>query len=340
MATDEVATMRAGAPLVSVVTPVYNGARYLERCIASVREQTYERWEYVILDNASTDRTGEIARGAAGEDPRIRVERNDATLPYIRNWNRAVRLISPESAYCKIVHADDWLFPACLERMVELAERHPGAGIVGSWVRRADEVMCRWDGAPGEVIPGRELARLALMNEIPYLFGSPSTLLLRSGLVREREELYEDVGHPLVDQHLCHDLLRRTDFGYVPEVLSFTRLHEASITAAQEETNEWFAGKLALLDRFGPEFLSPDERARAVGHYLGRYRRFLATQVGRRRGREFWRYHRSALAARGCALRPARLLLQAARIRLASIRSRVAARRGASPAAEADSDAR
>ncbi|MFO7587252.1 MAG: glycosyltransferase family 2 protein [Gemmatimonadota bacterium] len=339
MATDEVATMRAGAPLVSVVTPVYNGARYLERCIASVREQTYERWEYVILDNASTDRTGEIARAAAEADPRIRVERNDETLPYIRNWNRAVRLISPESAYCKIVHADDWLFPACLERMVELAERHPEAGIVGSWVRRGDEVMCRWDGAPGEVIPGRDLARLALMNEIPYLFGSPSTLLLRSGLVREREALYEDVGHPLVDQHLCHDLLRRTDFGYVREVLSFTRLHEGSITAAQEETNEWFAGKLALLDRFGPEFLSPDERARAVGHYLGRYRRFLATQVGRRRGREFWSHHRAALAAHDFPLRPGMLALQAARLRLGSVRARLAGRPGSPTSSETHADA-
>ena len=48
-------------PLVSVVTPVYNGEKYLEECIESVLNQTYKNWEYIILNNCSTDRTLEIA---------------------------------------------------------------------------------------------------------------------------------------------------------------------------------------------------------------------------------------------------------------------------------------
>lgn len=316
--------VREARPLVGIVSPVYNGARFLERCIASVREQTYGNWDYVILDNASTDATSEIACAAAAADPRIRVERNEETLPYIANWNRAVRLVSAEAAWVKILHADDWLFPSCLERMVDLGERHPEVGIVGSWVRRGEETTCRWDEAPGQAIPGRTLARLTLRNEIPYVFGSPSTLLLRADLVRSREVLYEEVEHPLVDQHLVYDLLRHTDFGYAREELSYTRLHDGSITAAQEEINEWFAGKLALLARFGPEFLTPEDKSRAESAYLRRYRRFLAGQFGRGRGREFWAYHRTVLAAHGHDLRPVRLMAEALMLQLRSVRRRFA----------------
>ena len=69
-----------GGPLVSVVTPVYNGAAFVSECIESVLAQTYENWEYVIVDNCSTDGTAEIAAGYASSDPRIRLVANDRFL--------------------------------------------------------------------------------------------------------------------------------------------------------------------------------------------------------------------------------------------------------------------
>ena len=112
-------------PLVSVVTPVYNGAKYLVDCIESVLSQSYDNWEYIIIDNCSNDQTGAIAQRYAERDGRIRVQRNDKVLPIIANFNHALRQISPMSMYCKVVCADDWLFPECLERMVGLAESRP-----------------------------------------------------------------------------------------------------------------------------------------------------------------------------------------------------------------------
>ena len=64
-------------PLVSVVTPVYNGETTLCECIESVLAQTYPNWNYVIVDNCSTDRTHDIAQEYAVKDARIRVHRND-----------------------------------------------------------------------------------------------------------------------------------------------------------------------------------------------------------------------------------------------------------------------
>jgi glycosyltransferase involved in cell wall biosynthesis len=56
--------MTAG-PLVSVLTPVYNGEAYLSQCLDSVLAQSYGRWEHILVDNASSDATGEILRAYA-----------------------------------------------------------------------------------------------------------------------------------------------------------------------------------------------------------------------------------------------------------------------------------
>src|SRR5262245_29002790 len=112
-------------PLVSVVTPVYNGADFLAECVESVLAQTYTNFEYIIVNNRSTDRTLEIALGYARKDSRIRVHDAETFVGVIENHNRALRLISPDSRYCKVVAADDWLFPECLTKMIALAETSP-----------------------------------------------------------------------------------------------------------------------------------------------------------------------------------------------------------------------
>src|SRR5439155_14855095 len=98
-------------PLVSVVTPVYNGEKYLSECIESVLAQTYQNWEYIIVNNCSTDNSLEIAQGYAKKDPRIGIHNNPEFVGVIQNHNIAFRQVASASKYCKVVHADDWLFP-------------------------------------------------------------------------------------------------------------------------------------------------------------------------------------------------------------------------------------
>lgn len=146
-------------PLVSVVTPVFNGARYLSQCIDSVRAQTYSNWEHILLDNCSTDETLLLAREYAAKDPRIRVCCNDRFLPQIANWNEALRKISRASKYCKVLHADDWLFPDCLRDMVAVAESHSSVGIVGAYRLQEDHVDLDGLPYPSAVVPGRQMGR-------------------------------------------------------------------------------------------------------------------------------------------------------------------------------------
>ena len=76
-------------PLVSVVTPMYNGEKYLSQCIESILSQTYENWEYIITNNRSKDRSLEIAESYAKKDSRIRVYTNEEFVTSIPNHNKA-----------------------------------------------------------------------------------------------------------------------------------------------------------------------------------------------------------------------------------------------------------
>ena len=119
-------------PLVSIITPVYNGELYISECIDSVLRQTYTNFEYIIVNNCSTDRTLEIAKKYAKKDKRIRIHDNDDFVDVITNHNNAFKKISNKSQYCKVVSADDYIFEDCIEKMVALAEENPSVGLIGS----------------------------------------------------------------------------------------------------------------------------------------------------------------------------------------------------------------
>ena len=216
-------------PVVSVVTPVYNGESYLPECIESVLAQTWTDFEYIVADNCSTDATVAIAREYAARDLRIRVVTADEFVTADANANRALREIDQAAKYVKVVHADDWLFPTCLEKMVGLAEAHPRVGVVSAYRQLGEDVDLTGLPTDVTVLPGETVGHSALLGgPLPYLFGSPTSLLIRADLVRARPELYSLDNPHQSDQEACLDLLRESDLGFVHEPLTFTRRHEAA----------------------------------------------------------------------------------------------------------------
>src|SRR5262245_34009099 len=178
-------------PLVSIVTPVYNEAEYLAECVESVLAQTYQNWDYTIVDNCSTDGSVDIARRYAAQDQRIRILENQRFLRAIPNFNGALRQIAPASKYCKVVLGDDWIFPECLERMVAVAEAHPSVGIVGAYALEGGQV--RWTGLPypSTLVCGREICRKHFLDKL-YVFGSQTSVLYRADLVRSHDPFYTE----------------------------------------------------------------------------------------------------------------------------------------------------
>jgi glycosyltransferase involved in cell wall biosynthesis len=110
-------------PRVSIGLTVYNGERFLEETLDSFLAQTYSDFELIVADNASTDRTGEIARIYAAKDERVRVHRNEKNLGLAGNHNRVVALARGE--YFKWAAADDVCRPNYLARCVEVLDRDP-----------------------------------------------------------------------------------------------------------------------------------------------------------------------------------------------------------------------
>jgi hypothetical protein len=120
------------ARLVTIVMPAYNVAPYLGEAIDSVRAQTYRAWELLIVDDGSTDGTGEIADRSAALDTRIRVvHQQNQGLAGARNT--ALRLGRGE--FFALLDSDDVWDPGFLEAQMEVFARHPETALVSGSAR-------------------------------------------------------------------------------------------------------------------------------------------------------------------------------------------------------------
>jgi glycosyltransferase involved in cell wall biosynthesis len=281
-------------PLVSIVTPVHNGAQFIAQCITSVLAQTYDNWEYLIVENKSEDETLNIIRQYAIKEPRIKVIETNELLPVMKNWNYALSKISDQSKYCKIIHADDLLYPNCVEEMVGVAEEYPSVGLVGSYSLWGNQVRGDRLEAGKSFFSGREIAKLTLQRLI-YPFLSPSVLLIRSSILRENESFYnESILYADVDS--CYKVLEKYDFGFVNQVLTNIGRHESSLTSKEcKPLNTLIWQNFDLFLRHGKTFLSEEEYSIALLKRKIDYYQFLGASLFARKGSDFWDYHRKGL---------------------------------------------
>ena len=211
------------SPAVSVCIPVYRGEQFLAETIRSVLAQTYRDFELVILDNASPDGTGRIARSF--QDGRIRVETNPTVLPQPQNWRRAVELC--RAPLIKLVCADDLLHPRCLELQAVLMDLDPGVAVVAARCNMIDEssrVLVSHRGLGG--MTGRrtlvEVARGVVRSHANPI-GDPGGVLFR-------REHYDTVGGWNPERNFAMDLdlwlrlLRHGEFFGRSESLAATRI--------------------------------------------------------------------------------------------------------------------
>ena len=289
---------------VSVLIPVYNGERHLHECIESVLRQTYRDWECVIVDNCSRDGTSDIARRYAGRDSRIRIVTNAHFVGVIENHNIAFSNISSQARYCKVVQADDWIYPECLEKFVEISERNPSVVLASAY--RMDDDHAGLKGLPPSesVFPGREIGRALFLDALPDVFGSPTSHFFRSGSVRSRQPFYNPLNIH-ADTEACYDVLRDGDFAFVHEVLTFTRRPGNTQTSESQYRRSFYPGFLWILKNQARHFLTEEEYARSLRGHLRQYYVVLARDMLRfRRGGSYWRYHLSSLRKIGYRFNP------------------------------------
>lgn len=296
-------------PFVNVVTPVYNGGRYLRQCIESVIGQTHKNWRYTIVNNRSTDDTRGIAEHYARLDPRIHVHDNADFLPIIENHNLAFSLIAAESAYCKPLMADDWLYPECLETLLSAALARPSIGLVCTAAAAVTNIVLFEKLPPTDepvtILTGREAGRVSFLED-RYFFGSPTTMLIRADLIRKRTPFYNPVNLH-ADEESCYDILRESDFAFVHRVLAFIRVHEHSQTAAVQALGTIQSSRTYSLAKYGPDYLTQAEFRRRFHRRIREYYQRLALAACQFPGARYWEYHRRMLGLMGAPLNRVRL---------------------------------
>ena len=290
-------------PLVSIVTPFYNSGDFLAECIESVLAQTYQNFEYILFDNCSTDASAGIAMGYADLDPRIRYVKAETFVDQVPNYNRALRQISGDGKYCKMVQADDWIYETCIEEMVRLAEKHSSIGVVGSYSVYGHKVA--HDELPldhSDVITGHEAIRHYLVGPPGGNFiGSPTCVMFRSDLVRERDPFFTTDMPDYEDLEVCLELLLHCDFGFVCQVLTFNRRDNESIWSRIAHLIPGLAHQYLLMKKYGPKVLAPDAYSHASKTLEYNYYIHLA-KASVRLDREYLRFHSELLGSEGVSI--------------------------------------
>src|SRR6266850_3350257 len=222
-------------PKVTVVIPNFNHGRFLEKRIASVLSQTYQDFDVVYLDDASTDNSAQVAAKYLG-DRRIQEVRNEVNSGRsFTQWNKGVRLAQGD--YVWIAESDDYADERFLETLVNKMDCNPSVGLAYCQSIRVDddgspitaiEEFLRSEGRWGNdfINDGREECRLYLSsrNTIP----NASAVLIR-------RSAYEEAGYADETMRLCGDwlmwvkLLLVSDIAFIAEPLNYYRTSTNSV---------------------------------------------------------------------------------------------------------------
>lgn len=122
---------------------VYNGERYLDVALESILSQTFVDFEFIIINDASTDKSAEILAGY--DDPRLRIFKNEQNMGLARSLNRAIELA--QGTYIARQDADDLSEPRRLEKQVAFLDTHLKVGVVGTtteWIDDEDKFIKIW----------------------------------------------------------------------------------------------------------------------------------------------------------------------------------------------------
>jgi glycosyltransferase involved in cell wall biosynthesis len=225
-----------GTPRVGIGLAVCNGEDFLAETLESHLAQTFGDFELIVCDNASTDRTPEIACAYAARDRRVRYVRNETNLGAAGNYRRAFALSS--APYFRWSAADDLFAPESLARCVEVLDREPAVVLAYPKTKLIDEygdVIGEYEDGLHLTSPHASerfrqvLARLRYCNAI---YG-----LMRADAVRQTRLVGDYIGSDIVFQA---ELALYGWFWEIPEFLFFRRLHAAASSSMTDRERRAF----------------------------------------------------------------------------------------------------
>ena len=224
-------------PKISVIIPNYNHARFLEKRIVSVLNQTYPDFEIIFLDDASTDDSLEICQKYFSlNNFRIDINKVNGGCTF-KQWNKGVRIA--EGEYIWIAESDDIGSPHLLERLANILHKNPNVGIVycqSYYIDENDDIIGihlddvvelntdRWRN--DFIMNGKEMLKfyMVAVNAIP-----------NASAVLFRKKLYNQIEGADENMRLCGDwmtwskMLLSQDIGFIAEPLNSFRIHKTTV---------------------------------------------------------------------------------------------------------------
>ncbi|MFA6023462.1 MAG: glycosyltransferase family 2 protein [Candidatus Pacearchaeota archaeon] len=229
--------MKNKTPLVSVVMPAYNTEKYIAEAIESILNQTFKDFEFIIVDDGSTDNTLQIIKDYAKKDKRIKVLRNEKNLKICKSLNKGIR--EAEGKYIARMDSDDSSLPTRLERQVEFMEKNPEYGVVGAFMELFDENT-------GKVLGIRKYSDKdeVLKEKIFFYspFAHPVTMIRKEAFYKV--SFYKEVDFPSEDLNLWFRIGEKYKFSNIQKVLLKYRYHEKSTTGSRLKAMEKRANQL------------------------------------------------------------------------------------------------
>lgn len=217
----------AADPVLSIGLPVFNGERFLEETLRSILRQTFEDFELIICDNASTDKTADICREYEGSDGRVRYYRNEVNIGGAANYNKTFRL-AKKGRYFKWAACDDILAPTFLEKCVEALEQRSDAVIAYTKSQLIDEEgrLLRFEGTELDLGADDVIVRYASTLDPMELCHNPVFGVMRREAIA-RTGLF---GSFLAsDRVFISEMSLQGPFIEVPEILFYRRKHAKNV---------------------------------------------------------------------------------------------------------------
>ena len=224
-------------PRVSVLMTVYNGERYLKEAVDSILDQTFTDFEFIIVDDGSTDGTAELL--AAERDSRIRVWRSAENIGRPRALNVGLELA--DGAYLALLDSDDVALPHRLERQVSFLDEHRQIGILGSPCLQMDAI--------GRVLSVLEVPTTNLQIRWKSLLAMPfanPTVMMRPDVLARSGLKYDEGLQLAQDYDLLTRALNHTQGANLDEPLVLRRVHGGSISGKRRGLQQRNSDMIAL----------------------------------------------------------------------------------------------
>lgn len=220
--------MNDSAPAISVLMPMRNGQPFLAEAIDSILNQTFQDWEFVIVDNCSTDGSAEYALERAATEPRIKVLRNDTNVGITYSLNRGLEACRGE--WVARIDCDDRAMPERLERQLGFVRANPDVVVLSCFANYINAAGERIGRGPHDLISHDAYRRAMDRNEVIGIL-HPGALIKREAFATVGT--YRTEYEPAEDTDLWNRLSEAGVVMVLPEYLMDYRLHSGSIVARQ-----------------------------------------------------------------------------------------------------------